>query len=91
MRRFVLALSALRRSHDLTSHSLSPAAVLALAVTLYDARPEAYVLGIAGVEFGEVKEGLSPLAEANLGLAEAFFLDWLGKQATPGVGSVAHA
>ncbi|NNF23466.1 MAG: hydrogenase maturation protease [Rhodobacteraceae bacterium] len=64
-------------SHDLSSHSLSPAAVLALAATLFDAAPQAFVLGIGGGEFGEVKEGLSPVAEDNLCRAEAFFLDWL--------------
>lgn len=64
-------------SHDLSSHSLTPDAVLALAMTLFDARPEAYVLGIAGRDFGEVREGLSPPAEEHLGLAEAFFLEWL--------------
>lgn len=59
------------------SHSLGPEAVLALCETLYDARPRAYVLGITGVDFGEVKEGLSEQAVANLAEAEAFFLNWL--------------
>ena len=63
-------------SHDLTSHSLGPAAVIALAETLYDVRPEAHVLGITGHEFGEVREGLSAAARTNLDLAEAFFLEW---------------
>ena len=61
----------------MSSHNLSPASVVALADTLYSATPEAYVLGIAGVEFGSVKEGLSPEAEDNLRCAEAFFLEWL--------------
>ncbi len=64
-------------SHDVASHSLSPSSVLALAATLFDATPEAFVLGITGEDFGEVREGLSPLAMKNLDLAEAFFLDWL--------------
>ena len=64
-------------SHDLSSHSLSPASVLALAATLFDARPVAHVLGISGVEFGEVREGLSKEAGENLRLAEDFFVDWL--------------
>ena len=63
----------------LTSHSLTPATVLALAKTLYDREPEAYLLGIAGREFGEVKEGLSETARCNLDLAEAFFLQWYGE------------
>lgn len=68
-------------SHDLSSHSLDPSAVLALAATLFGATPEAHVLGISGVEFGEVREGLSVAAEENLGLAEAFFLEWLKSSA----------
>lgn len=63
-------------SHDLSSHALDPASVLALAATLFDAQPEAYLLGISGEEFGEIREGLGPVAAQNLGLAEAFFLDW---------------
>ena len=62
---------------SLASHSLTPATVLELARTLYGKEPQAFVLGIAGVEFGEVKEGLSEDALRNLGLAEAFFLEWL--------------
>ncbi|WP_298964563.1 hydrogenase maturation protease [uncultured Roseibium sp.] len=63
----------------LGSHSLRPETVLALCETLYGARPRAYVLGISGQEFGEVKEGLSERAKKNLEDAEAFFLDWLSK------------
>ena len=74
---FTFASLAPAPSHDLSSHSLSPASVLALAATLFGARPEAYVLGIAGKEFGEVREGLSAVAEDNLRQAEAFFVDWL--------------
>jgi hydrogenase maturation protease len=61
----------------LGSHSLGPETVLALAETLYGARPKAFVLGISGYEYGEVKEGLSEKATANLAEAEAYFLDWL--------------
>ncbi len=68
-------------SHDLSSHSLSPASVLALAATLFDARPKAFVLGISGVEFGEVREGLSKEAGENLRLAEDFFVHWLESDA----------
>ncbi len=64
------------RSADLASHSLLPEAVLTLAEMLYDKRPEAFILGIAGESFGEVAEGLSDTARRNLGLAEAFFLGW---------------
>jgi len=65
----------------LGSHSLVPETVLALCETLYGRRPKAYVLGISGYEYGEVKEGLSERASANLADAEAFFLDWLRHQA----------
>jgi hydrogenase maturation protease len=61
---------------DLGSHSLTPVSVLSLAATLYGKRPEAYVLGIAGYEFGAIKEGLSAEALENLALAEAFFVEW---------------
>ena len=63
---------------SLASHSLTPATVLELARTLYGKQPQAFVLGIAGAEFGEVKEGLSAEAKRNLDLATAFFLEWLG-------------
>lgn len=63
----------------LGSHSLVPQTVLALCDTLYGARPRAFVLGISGYEFGEVKEGLSDKAAANLAAAEAFLLEWLQK------------
>lgn len=61
---------------NLASHALTPAAVLTLASTLFGKVPEAHVLGIAGVEFGQVQEGLSAFAKGNLELAESFFLDW---------------
>lgn len=62
---------------DVTSHSLSPRTVLTIAEALYDAMPRAFVLGIAGSEFGEVREGLSRGALGNLDLAEGFMLKWL--------------
>jgi hydrogenase maturation protease len=77
-------------AHDVTSHSLSPQAVLALCRTLYGHTPQAFVFGITGYEFGEVKEGLSPQAQTNLSLAEVFLRDWL-TQNTPTVGEFAHA
>ena len=58
------------------SHELSPQAVLTLAKTLYGRTPPAYMLAIAGWDYGEVKEGLSAEATAHLDEAEAFFLDW---------------
>jgi hydrogenase maturation protease len=55
-----------------SSHSASPGGVVALAARLFNAHPEAYVLGIRGYEFNEFGERLSPLAEANLAAALAF-------------------
>ncbi|MGV2977587.1 hydrogenase maturation protease [Roseibium alexandrii] len=66
----------------LGSHSLVPETVLSLCETLYGAAPTAFVLGISGVEYGEVKEGLSDQAAANLTKAQAFFLEWAGKLST---------
>ena len=64
----------------MASHELSPEAVLTLAKTLYDQEPPAYVLGISGWDYGEVKEGLSEEAIAHLDAAERFFLDWYQSQ-----------
>ncbi len=61
------------------SHELSPQAVLTLAKTLYGREPPAFMLGIAGWDYGEVKEGLSAEATAHLDEAEAFFVDWYAR------------
>ncbi len=66
-----------RDTGDLTSHSLRPGAVLSLAETLFGATPRAWVLGITGTGFGEVKEGLSPDALGNLDRAEGFIRKWI--------------
>lgn len=73
---------------DVTSHSLSPQAVLGLCRTLYQHTPQAFVLGITGHDFGEVREGLSPLAQNNLTLAAAFLRNWFAQHT---VGGRAHA
>lgn len=59
------------------SHSLSPAAVLELSRTLFNAQPDAYILGIKGFEFDRFEERLSAPAEANLQAALAFVGPWL--------------
>ncbi len=61
------------------SHELSPQAVLTLAKTLYGRTPPAYMMAIAGWDYGEVKEGLSAEATAHLDEAEAFFLGWYAR------------
>ncbi|WP_299816038.1 hydrogenase maturation protease [uncultured Roseibium sp.] len=73
----------------LGSHSLVPETVLALCETLYGASPRAFVLGISGYDYGEVKEGLSDKAAANLAEAEMFFLSWLSE--TVPLEAAAHA
>jgi hydrogenase maturation protease len=55
-----------------TSHSVTPLQVVALARDMFGSRPAAYVLGIRGQEFGELEQGLSGLAQANLAHAVAF-------------------
>lgn len=65
-----------RQDEDVASHSLTPSAVLGLATVLYGRSPEAFVMGITGYDFDEVKEGLSAAAIANLDLAVARFNDW---------------
>ncbi|MBO6754713.1 MAG: hydrogenase maturation protease [Roseibium sp.] len=62
---------------SLESHSLAPETILALCETLYGAKPRGFVLGITGYAFGEVKEGLSAQAAANLVRAEKYLLSWL--------------
>ena len=58
-----------------SSHSVSPEDVLSLARQLFDAEPEAYVLGIRGYEFNEFGETLSDRARANLDRAVAYVAD----------------
>ena len=66
---------------EIGSHSLDPSSVLALTRSLYGVTPAAFVLGIAGHEFGEVREGLSAFAKHNLDRAETFFIEWLSDPA----------
>jgi len=49
-----------------STHSVSPAALLALARDLFQADPEAWVLGIRGYDFDEFLEQLSDGARSNL-------------------------
>jgi hydrogenase maturation protease len=49
-----------------TTHSVSPATVVALAHDLFDADPECWLVGIRGYEFDDFGEGLSPRARVNL-------------------------
>ena len=55
-----------------STYSVTPGAVLSLCRDLFDAAPEAWVLGIRGYEFDRFGEGLSPGARANLDRAVDF-------------------
>jgi len=55
-----------------SSHSVSPVGVLTLAKRLFNAEPEAYLLGIRGYEFDEFGEGLTDKARANLAEATTY-------------------
>jgi len=55
-----------------SSHSLSPQALMALAVNLFGAKTKGYILAIGGYEFNEFGERLSERARANLEAALLF-------------------
>ncbi len=55
-----------------TTHQLDPETVLFLAESIYDARPESFVLGISGVNY-DLEIGLSERAKINLESALKFF------------------
>ena len=54
------------RSLSFSTHSVAPAAVLALARDLFGAEPEAWIMGIRGYDFDEFLEQLSDRARSNL-------------------------
>jgi len=55
-----------------SSHSVKPAAVLAMAHEMFGARTVGYALGIRGYEFNEFGETLSEQARINLNEAVSF-------------------
>jgi hydrogenase maturation protease len=59
-----------RSPMSLSSHSVSPEAVLFFAEQMFQSKARAYVLGIRGYEFNEYEERLSERAKTNL--EEAF-------------------
>ncbi len=62
---------------EFSSHSVSPAGVLALARDLFDAQPEGWLLAIRGEAFDDFEERLSDAARRNLAAALAFVETWL--------------
>jgi len=61
-----------RKTESFTTHQLDPETVLYLADSIYDARPESFILGISGVDF-ELKIGMSDKARKNLAIALEHF------------------
>ena len=59
-----------------SSHSVSPASVLAACAEHFKSRPEAWVLGVRGYAF-EFAEGLTPKAQENCEAAIAFIQTWI--------------
>ncbi len=57
-----------------SSHSVEPAALMALAQELFGAHARGYALGIRGYDFNEFGEKLSPKARKNLDAALEFVL-----------------
>jgi hydrogenase maturation protease len=74
---FRLSEIAQTQPETLGSHQVSPEAALSLAGLLFGHAPPGWILAIAGADFGEVKEGLSPHALANLGQAVDHLRDWI--------------
>ena len=67
---------------SLGSHQVTPEAALTLAGLLFGKAPPGWILAIGGTEFGELHEGLSPQARANLAEAAAFLRGWMVKTTT---------
>jgi hydrogenase maturation protease len=60
---------------SLSSHSVSPEAVLFFAERMFQSKARGYVLGIRGYEFNEYEERLSERAKKNLEEAYQFVVD----------------
>jgi len=60
-----------------STHSVSPEAVLAMARDIFNAEPDAFILGIRGYEFNEFGERLSDPAAANLAAAVQYVINCL--------------
>jgi hydrogenase maturation protease len=60
-----------------SSHAASPAGVIKLARTLFNAQVRGFVLGIRGYQFDEFGAAISPRAQGNLRQAIAFLAEEL--------------
>ncbi|MHC4562092.1 MAG: hydrogenase maturation protease [Planctomycetota bacterium] len=65
----VRRLTAGEASISFSTHHISPEGVVALAKDMFDAEPEAFVMGIRGYDFNEFGERLSQRAQQNLAAA----------------------
>jgi len=70
----------------LGSHQVTPEAALHLSGLLFGKTPSAWVLAIAGTEFGEVREGLSLPARQTLAQAAEFLRGWIAAAGRPAAG-----
>ena len=61
-----------KQAWSFSTHSIEPAAVLAMARQMFSAKTDGYILGIRGYDFNEFGERLSDRARANLAAALAF-------------------
>jgi Ni,Fe-hydrogenase maturation factor len=61
-----------KQAWSFSTHSIEPAALLAMARQMFSAKTEGYILGIRGYDFNEFGERLSDRARANLAEAVAF-------------------
>ena len=64
-----------RSPMSLSSHSVSPEAVLFFAETMFNSKTRTYVIGIRGYEFNEFEERLSNPAKKNLEEAFKFIVN----------------
>ncbi len=69
-----------RRALEFSSHGVEPETLLGLAEEISGRAPPAYVLGIRGHRFGELREELSAEAREHLAAALAFLEPWLRLQ-----------
>jgi hydrogenase maturation protease len=69
-----------KESESFSSHSVEPAAVLALAENLFNSKAKGYILGIRGYEFDRFGEGLTEKAKINLQKAVCFIEGLLKKK-----------
>jgi len=66
-----------KESESFSTHSVEPAAVLALAENLFGSKAKGFILGIRGYEFDQFGAGLTQKAKANLQKAADFIEDLL--------------